>query len=95
MTKMTLRSQLSKPPIVVAPGVFDPLTALIATQAGFQIARVRQVSIHRVPGRQGESGRWGKARPPLYRMDHHVIGQFGCQITLCIVQTGQGTRSGE
>ena len=31
----TLRSRLSKPPIVVAPGVYDPLTALIATQAGF------------------------------------------------------------
>ena len=32
----TLRSQLSKPPIVIAPGVYDPLTALIATQAGFR-----------------------------------------------------------
>jgi 2-methylisocitrate lyase-like PEP mutase family enzyme len=31
----TLRSLLSKPPIVIAPGVYDPLTALIATQAGF------------------------------------------------------------
>jgi 2-methylisocitrate lyase-like PEP mutase family enzyme len=31
----TFRSLLSKPPIVVAPGVYDPLTALIATQAGF------------------------------------------------------------
>jgi 2-methylisocitrate lyase-like PEP mutase family enzyme len=31
----TLRSLLSKPPIVVAPGVYDPLTALIATQASF------------------------------------------------------------
>jgi 2-methylisocitrate lyase-like PEP mutase family enzyme len=31
----TLRSRLSKPPIVVAPGVYDPLTALLATQAGF------------------------------------------------------------
>ena len=31
----TLRSRLSKPPIVVAPGIYDPLTALIATQAGF------------------------------------------------------------
>jgi 2-methylisocitrate lyase-like PEP mutase family enzyme len=31
----TLRSLLSKPPIVVAPGIYDPLTALIATQAGF------------------------------------------------------------
>ena len=32
----TLRSLLSKPPIVVAPGIYDPLTALIATQAGFR-----------------------------------------------------------
>jgi 2-methylisocitrate lyase-like PEP mutase family enzyme len=31
-----LQSKLSKPPIVVAPGIYDPLTALIATQAGFQ-----------------------------------------------------------
>jgi 2-methylisocitrate lyase-like PEP mutase family enzyme len=31
----TLRSRLSKPPIVIAPGVYDPLTALLATQAGF------------------------------------------------------------
>jgi 2-methylisocitrate lyase-like PEP mutase family enzyme len=32
----TLRSLLSKPPIVVAPGIYDPLTALIATRAGFR-----------------------------------------------------------
>jgi len=32
----SLRSLLSKPPIVIAPGVYDPLTALIATQAGFR-----------------------------------------------------------
>jgi 2-methylisocitrate lyase-like PEP mutase family enzyme len=31
-----LSSLLLKPPIVVAPGVYDPLTALIASQAGFQ-----------------------------------------------------------
>jgi 2-methylisocitrate lyase-like PEP mutase family enzyme len=31
----TLRSCLSKPPIVIAPGIYDPLTALIAAQAGF------------------------------------------------------------
>jgi len=31
----TLRRRLSKPPIVIAPGIYDPLTALIATQAGF------------------------------------------------------------
>jgi 2-methylisocitrate lyase-like PEP mutase family enzyme len=31
----TLRSRLSRKPIVVAPGVYDPFTALIASQAGF------------------------------------------------------------
>ena len=36
MTQLnTLRLRLSKPPIVIAPGIYDPLTALIATQAGF------------------------------------------------------------
>jgi 2-methylisocitrate lyase-like PEP mutase family enzyme len=35
MTQPTLRSRLSKPPIVIAPGIYDPLTALLATQAGF------------------------------------------------------------
>ncbi|MDO9413944.1 MAG: isocitrate lyase/phosphoenolpyruvate mutase family protein [Pseudolabrys sp.] len=33
---MTLRTQLSQPQIIVAPGIYDPLTALIATQAGFE-----------------------------------------------------------
>ena len=36
MTPNSLRAQLTKPPIVVAPGVYDPLTALIAVQAGFR-----------------------------------------------------------
>jgi len=31
----TLRARLSRPPIVVAPGVYDALSALIATRAGF------------------------------------------------------------
>ena len=31
----TLQSRLSKPPIVIAPGVYDALTALLATSAGF------------------------------------------------------------
>ena len=31
----TLRSRLARKPIVVAPGVYDPFTALVATQAGF------------------------------------------------------------
>ena len=31
----TLQSRLARRPIVVAPGVYDPFTALVATQAGF------------------------------------------------------------
>src|ERR1700751_1651286 len=31
----TLRSRLSRKPIVVAPGVYDAFTALLGTQAGF------------------------------------------------------------
>jgi 2-methylisocitrate lyase-like PEP mutase family enzyme len=31
----TLKSRLTKPPIVIAPGVYDALTAVIATTAGF------------------------------------------------------------
>lgn len=31
----TLRARLNRKPIVVAPGIYDPFTALIATQAGF------------------------------------------------------------
>src|SRR5665811_968385 len=41
----TLRSQLSKPPIVIAPGVYDPLTALIATQAGFRTLYISGAAI--------------------------------------------------
>ena len=29
----TLRARLARPPIVLAPGVYDPFTALVATQA--------------------------------------------------------------
>jgi 2-methylisocitrate lyase-like PEP mutase family enzyme len=41
----TLRSRLSKPPIVVAPGIYDPLTALLATQAGFDSLYVSGAAI--------------------------------------------------
>ena len=33
---MTLRSRLSDPKILVAPGVYDGLTAALATDAGFE-----------------------------------------------------------
>jgi 2-methylisocitrate lyase-like PEP mutase family enzyme len=35
MTDASLRARLARPPILVAPGVYDPLTSLIAEQAGF------------------------------------------------------------
>lgn len=42
---VSLRSLLAKPPIVVAPGVYDPLTALIASEAGFQTLYISGASI--------------------------------------------------
>ena len=45
MTKTSLRTQVSKPPIVVAPGIYDPLTALIATQAGFHTLYISGAAI--------------------------------------------------
>jgi 2-methylisocitrate lyase-like PEP mutase family enzyme len=41
----TLRLRLSKLPIVVAPGVYDPLTALIAAQAGFHTLYISGAAI--------------------------------------------------
>src|SRR6267378_2135578 len=41
----TLRSRLVRKPIVVAPGVYDPFTALIATQAGFTALYVSGAAI--------------------------------------------------
>jgi 2-methylisocitrate lyase-like PEP mutase family enzyme len=40
-----LRTRLSRPPIVVAPGVYDALTALIAEQAGFKALYVSGAAI--------------------------------------------------
>jgi 2-methylisocitrate lyase-like PEP mutase family enzyme len=41
----TLRSRLARKPIVVAPGVYDPFTALVATQAGFDTLYVSGAAI--------------------------------------------------
>jgi 2-methylisocitrate lyase-like PEP mutase family enzyme len=41
----TLRARLAKKPIVVAPGVYDPFTALLATQAGFNTLYVSGAAI--------------------------------------------------
>src|SRR6187455_236798 len=43
--KETLRSRLSRKPIVVAPGIYDAFTALIATQAGFSTLYVSGAAI--------------------------------------------------
>jgi 2-methylisocitrate lyase-like PEP mutase family enzyme len=46
MTEMdTLRTRLSRKPIVVAPGVYDALTALVGTQAGFTTLYVSGAAI--------------------------------------------------
>src|SRR5271165_3758311 len=45
MTENTLRSRLARPPIVIAPGVYDPLTALIAERAGFATLYVSGAAI--------------------------------------------------
>src|SRR5437868_9747223 len=41
----TLRSRLARKPIVVAPGVYDPFTALAAEQAGFDALYVSGAAI--------------------------------------------------
>jgi len=41
----TLRQRLARPPILVAPGVYDPLTALIAERAGFEALYVSGAAI--------------------------------------------------
>ena len=45
MTETTLRARLARPPILLAPGVYDPLTALIAEQAGFEALYVSGAAI--------------------------------------------------
>src|SRR5665647_3681451 len=45
MTENTLRARLARPPILIAPGVYDPLTALIAEQAGFETLYVSGAAI--------------------------------------------------
>src|SRR5215472_4537377 len=41
----TLRSRLARKPIVVAPGVYDPFSALLASQAGFATLYVSGAAI--------------------------------------------------
>ena len=41
----TLRSRLSRKPISVAPGVYDPFTALLAAKAGFNTLYVSGAAI--------------------------------------------------
>jgi 2-methylisocitrate lyase-like PEP mutase family enzyme len=45
MTHTSLRARLSRPPIVIAPGVYDPLTALIAERTGFDALYVSGAGI--------------------------------------------------
>ena len=45
MTNHTLKSRLSKPDVVLAPGVYDALSALVAEQAGFEALYLSGASI--------------------------------------------------
>jgi len=45
MTETTLRSRLANPPILIAPGVYDALTAHLAERAGFHAAYVSGAAI--------------------------------------------------
>ena len=45
MTDMTLRSRLAAPPILIAPGVYDALTAHLAERAGFSAVYVSGAAI--------------------------------------------------
>ena len=45
MTDTTLRSRLAAPPILVAPGVYDALTAHLAERAGFSVVYVSGAGI--------------------------------------------------
>src|SRR5512143_2782194 len=45
MTDTTLRSRLAAPPILVAPGVYDALTAHLAERAGFSAVYVSGAAI--------------------------------------------------
>ena len=45
MTENTLSARLSRPPILIAPGVYDALTALIAARAGFEALYVSGAGI--------------------------------------------------
>src|SRR3569832_1621583 len=45
MTDRTLRARLPQTPLEIAPGIYDPLTALLAEQAGFEAAYVSGAAI--------------------------------------------------
>ena len=45
MTSTSLRARLARPPILIAPGVYDPLTSLIAEQTGFEALYVSGAAI--------------------------------------------------
>ena len=45
MTDLPLRARLVRPPILIAPGIYDPLTALIAERAGFEALYVSGAAI--------------------------------------------------
>ena len=42
---LTLKQRLQQPQVLLAPGIYDPLTALIAEQAGFEALYLSGASI--------------------------------------------------
>ena len=53
MTDTTLRSRLAAPPILVAPGVYDALTAHLAERAGFSAVYVSRTIFMWLLSRKG------------------------------------------
>ena len=45
MIESSLRARLARRPIVIAPGVYDPLTALLVEQAGFEAAYISGAAV--------------------------------------------------
>ena len=45
MTSISLRARLARPQILIAPGVYDPLTSLVAEQTGFEALYVSGAAI--------------------------------------------------
>jgi len=77
MTELTLRARLALPPILIAPGVYDPLTALIAERAGFEALYVSGAAI---------------AYTRLGRPDIGLVGMSEVADTVALIRDRVGVR---